>query len=126
MKPITFPNLGLEFLINPVAFSIGEKDIYWYGIIITFGIALAIFLAWSNRKKQKIEWDTIIDFVLVAIPAGIICARLYYVLFDIEQYIEKPLKVFELRSGGLAIYGGIIGGAITCYIFCKKRRYKNG
>lgn len=122
MKPITFPNLGLEFSINPVAFSIAGKDIYWYGIIITFGIALALFLAWRNRKKQKIEWDTLIDFILIAIPVGIVCARLYYVFFKWDYYSQNLEEIIQIWNGGLAIYGAVIGGIITAVIFCKVKK----
>ena len=108
MKPILFPNLGLEININPVAFTIFGKDIYWYGIIITMGIALAIFLAWRKRDKQKIEWNTIMDFVLVAIPVGILCARAYFVIFKWEYYSKHLSEILQLWNGGLAIYGGII------------------
>ena len=108
MKPILFPNLGLEININPVAFTIFGKDIYWYGIIITMGIALAIFLAWRKRDKQKIEWNTIMDFVLVAIPVGILCARAYFVIFKWEYYSNHLSEILQLWNGGLAIYGGII------------------
>lgn len=108
MKPILFPNLGLEININPVAFTIFGKDIYWYGIIITMGIALAILLAWRKRDKQKIEWNTIMDFVLVAIPVGILCARAYFVIFKWEYYSNHLSEILQLWNGGLAIYGGII------------------
>ena len=108
MKPILFPNLGLEININPVAFTIFGKDIYWYGIIITMGIALAILLAWRERDKQKIEWNTIMDFVLVAIPVGILCARAYFVIFKWEYYSNHLSEILQLWNGGLAIYGGII------------------
>lgn len=122
MKPITFPNLGLEFSINPVAFSIFGKDIYWYGIIITFGIALALFLAWRNRHKQKIEWDTLIDFILIAIPVGIVCARLYYVLFKWDYYSQNLGEIIQIWNGGLAIYGAVIGGILTALVFCKMKK----
>lgn len=128
MYPITFPNLGLSFDINPVAFSIFGKDIYWYGIIITFGIALALFLVWKicqkDTSKSKIKWDDITDFVLYAIPIGIICARLYYVIFKWDYYSQNLLDIFKIWNGGLAIYGGIIGGIITAVIFCKVRKIK--
>jgi len=122
MKPITFPNLGLDISINPVAFSIAGKNIYWYGIIITFGIALAMFLAWRNRKKQKIDWDTIVDFVLIVIPVGIICARLYYVIFKWEYYSQNIGEILQIWNGGLAIYGAVIGGILTAFVFCKKKK----
>lgn len=122
MKPIIFPNLNLSFDINPVAFSIGNKDIYWYGIIITLGIVLALFLAWKNRDKQKIKWDDVTDFVLFAVPIGIICARLYYVIFKWEYYSKNLAEIFKIWNGGLAIYGGVIGGILTAIVFCKIKK----
>ena len=63
-----------------------------------------------------------VDLCLFLIPISIICARIYYVLFELKYYIKEPLQIFNLRNGGLAIYGGIIGGAVTCYIYCKKKK----
>ena len=122
MEPIIFPNLGLSFDINPVAFSIGNKNIYWYGIIITFGIILALFLAWKNRNTQKIKWDDITDFVLCAIPVGIFFARLYYVIFKWDYYSQNLSEIFQIWNGGLAIYGGVIGGILTALVFCKVKK----
>lgn len=72
--------------------------------------------------KYGIKFADIIDLCIFLIPISIICARLYYVLFEIDYYIKEPLQIFNLRNGGLAIYGGIIGGAVTCYIYCKKKK----
>lgn len=72
--------------------------------------------------KYGIKFADIIDLCIFLIPISIICARLYYVLFEINYYIKEPLQIFNLRNGGLAIYGGIIGGAATCYIYCKKKK----
>ena len=72
--------------------------------------------------KYGIKFADIIDLCIFLIPISIICARLYYVLFEINYYIKEPLQIFNLRNGGLAIYGGIIGGAVTCYIYCKKKK----
>lgn len=59
---------------------------------------------------------------MLLIPISIISARIYYVLFELKYYIQEPSQILNFRNGGLAIYGGIIGGVITCYIFCKKRK----
>ena len=74
--------------------------------------------------KYGIKFTNMIDLCIFLIPISIICARIYYVLFELDYYIKEPLQIFNLRNGGLAIYGGIIGGAITCYIFCKKKKIK--
>ena len=122
MKPILFPNLGLSIDINSVAFSIGEKNVYWYGVIITLGIVLALFIAWKNRENKKIKWDDITDFLLYAIPIGIICARLYYVVFKWDYYSQHIEEIFKIWNGGLAIYGGIIGGILAAFVFCKVKK----
>ena len=129
MNHITFPNLNLEFNINPVAFSIGEKPIYWYGILIMGSILLAIFLGKRKLKNmsdidklsRKISWDLIMDLVLIMIPIGIVCARLYYCFFNWDYYSSHLGEIIKVWNGGLAIYGGVIGGVLTGYIFCKVR-----
>ncbi|MBO5179711.1 MAG: prolipoprotein diacylglyceryl transferase [Clostridia bacterium] len=124
MHPITFPNLGLELDINPVAFNILGRDIYWYGIIIVSGIILALFLAWKNRDTYGISWDTLTDFAFIAIPFGIICARIYYVAFEWDYYKNNLSEIIKIWNGGIAIYGAIIGGIVTAIAFCKKRKIK--
>ena len=78
---VEFPGLGLQFTVNEVAFSIGSYDIRWYGVIIAFGFFLAMVYAWRSAKKMDIDMDRLIDAVLAGTVGGIVCARLYYVLF---------------------------------------------
>lgn len=122
MKPILFPGLGLEFDINPVAFSILGKDIYWYGLIIVFGMLLSLFLAKKDKNKCGISWDDITTFLIWAIVIGIISARLYYVIFKWDYYSQNLGEIFEIWNGGIAIYGAIIGAIITAVIFCKIKK----
>ena len=130
MKPILFPNLGLEFNINPVAFTAFDKDIYWYGIIIMSGIILALFLMWRRTKNMsdvdkatsKITWNNITDMVLFMLPVGVICARLYFCIFKWDYYGSHLEDIFKIWNGGLAIYGGIIGGFVTGVIYCKVKK----
>lgn len=121
---VTFPGLGLEFNIDRVAFNIFGIDIYWYAILIVSAILIAFLILKINNKKCNIEYKDILDLSIFLIPISIICARLYYVIFDLEYFLENPNQIFNIRDGGLAIYGGIIGGAITCYVFCKKRNIR--
>ena len=72
--------------------------------------------------KYGIKFADIIDLCIFLIPISIICARLYYVLFEINYYIKEPLQIFNLRNGGLAIYGGIIAAIITCFVYIAKRK----
>ena len=130
MNKITFPNLNLEFNIDPVAFQVGGKEVYWYGIIIMSGILLALFLAHSKIKKmsdvdravRKLSWDLITDFVIFMIPIGIIGARLYYCIFNWDYYGTHMSEIIKIWNGGLAIYGGVICGIITGIVFCKVKK----
>ena len=111
----------MEFKGDPVAFSIFGIDVYWYGIIIITGMILAILISKYRAKKWGVNPEIIDDIVLVILPAAIIGARLYYVIFEWEHYRGDFLKIIDIRSGGLAIHGGIIGAVISGYIYCKKK-----
>ena len=124
MYNVSFPGLGLDFKINPVAFSIGTYDVRWYGIIITCGMLLALAYAYFSARRFNVEWDTLFDCVLVGIVTGIIGARLFFVLFSLDKYINNPLDFFKIHEGGLAIYGGIIGGFIGGVIVAKVKKAK--
>ena len=119
---ITFPELNLEFNINKVAFSFFNINIYWYAIIIVLAIIIALIILKINENKCNIRFSIMIDLSIYLIPISFIGARIYYILFNPNPYIENPIEVFNIRNGGLAIYGGIIAGIITCYVFCKKRK----
>ena len=122
MNVVTFPGLNLQFNINRIALSIGGISIYWYAILMTSAFAISLLIYKLKNGKFEIKFSDILDLALLVIPISIVSARLYYILFNLEYYVANPTQMFNLRSGGLAIYGGIIGGAVTCYIFCKKRK----
>lgn len=113
-------------MTNPsrVAFALFGKDIYWYGILMAFGIVLAVLIAMSEEKRKKLPKDIVIDMCLVTIPAGVIGARLYYVLFDWQQYAANPIKILFIWEGGLAIYGAVIGGLLAVAIFSRVRKVR--
>ena len=127
MNPITFPGLGLTFHIQRVAFQIFGKDIYWYGIIIAAGFLLAAaFCSW-RAKDFGIKKDDFLDMLLWGLPIGIICARIYYVIFYLSLYRDAQGKfqwseAIAIWDGGLAIYGGVIGGILTCLVVCKYKK----
>lgn len=116
---------GLNFTINPVAFTVAGWEIYWYGIIIATGFLGAILYGILNAKRFGINVDKMLDVVLVTAPVAILCARAYYVIFDGEKLKSfGDFFGFGNNSGfsGLAIYGGVIG-AFTCgYIMCKIKK----
>jgi len=124
MNTVTFPVLNLTLKLEPVAFTIGEIDIYWYAILIVSAMILAFLIFKLRDDLYNIKFLDIIDLAVYVIPIAIISARLYYIIFNLGYYIKSPLEIFNIRTGGLAIYGGIIGGIITCIVFCKKRNIK--
>lgn len=120
MYHVSFPKLGIELTINPIAFSIGDFNIYWYGIIIATGFTIALCYAMINSKRFGIVQDKLIDAIIVGLITGIIGARLYYVVFyPGNTYINNPVSIFQIHEGGLAIYGGIIGGLTGGIIVAK-------
>lgn len=108
-------------VIDPVAFKIGGLEVRWYGVIIAAAIFLAIWLSTRETDKRGLEEDTIIDLALWLIPAGFIGARLYYVFFELDYYLQNPASILAIWEGGLAIYGGLIGGGLALIWFCKRR-----
>ena len=121
---IAFPNLNLFFNINPIAFSLGKVNVYWYGILITFAIILGLILARRRDGKYGIRYENIEDFVIWAIPISVIFARIYYVVFSWDSYKGNFVSVFKIWNGGLAIYGGIIGAVLTAIIYCRVKKIK--
>ncbi len=124
MDKISFPNLGIDFMVNKIAFTIFGIDIAWYAVIITFGIIVAMVLSYRNAKFMKLDTDKFMDSFFYMIIFGIIGARLYYVVFNFDLYKDDLLSIFNLREGGIAIYGAIIFGAISVYIYTKIKKEK--
>ena len=122
MNTVTFPGLNLEIHISKVAFKIFGIEVYWYAILIVIAMVLALIMYKKRDGLYKIKFNDILDLILYLIPISIICARLYYIFFNLEYYFQNPKQILNFRSGGLAIYGAIIGGIIICFVFCKKRK----
>ena len=121
-SPITFPNLGISVNPDPVAFTVFGKDIYWYGIIIACGFVLAAIYMMRRAKAFGITDDDVLDMLLWAVPVGIVCARAYYCIFYWDLFRDNPVSVLYIWEGGLAIYGGVIGGALTLLIVAKVKK----
>ena len=119
---VQLPSLGLNFEINPVAFSINGFNVYWYGIIIGCGFILALIYALCRLKQFGINRDNFFDCVLAGLVCGIIGARLYYVIFRWDYYMQNPSEILAIHNGGLAIYGGIIGGLLGGCIVAKIKK----
>ncbi len=116
---------GIDLKVDPVAFTIGDAwTVYWYGIIIAVGFALAIVYGLRNAKRLGINVDKMIDVVLVTTPLAILCARLYYMIFFEKTFGFKEFFGIGTGAGfsGLAIYGGVIGAAVVGFIMCKIKK----
>lgn len=116
---VAFPGLGINGgEVNSVAFSLGENfNVMWYGVVIALGMLMAIAYACYRCKQHGIKIDDLVDIAIFTIFFGVIGARLYYVIFNPTNF--KTLgDILNLRSGGLAIYGGIIAGALTIVVVC--------
>lgn len=121
---ISFPGLGLSFNPSRVAFSIGSKPIYWYGIIIAAGFLLAVYYAMRRADQFGLTQDNIIDMLICAVPLAIVGARAYYCLFSWNLYKDDPIRVLYIWEGGLAIYGGVIGAVIGLFLYTKVKKVK--
>lgn len=107
--------------MNPIAFKLGPLEIRWYAICILTGLILAVYLAAKEAPRKRIRIDDVLDFILLAFPLSIIGARIYYVIFSWSEYKDNILSVFAIWNGGIAIYGGLITGAIVLYFFTQYR-----
>lgn len=120
---ISFPALGIEW--NPErVFTIGPLSIHYYGLIIAVGLILAVVYGWRRSKQFGIRPDDITDGVLWIVPLAVVCARLYYCIFQWEEYADNPISILYIWKGGLAIYGGIIGAVIGVCIFAAVKKIK--
>ena len=124
---IQFPNIfgGISLNINPVAFQIGNISVFWYGIIIAVGFLAAVLLAMGAAKKYDLISDNVIDLVLISTPIAIVFARIYYVIFSWDNYNGDFFKIINIREGGIAIYGAVLGGFLGVYIFSKWRKIES-
>lgn len=121
INQILFPNLGLHFTIKN-SFSVFGFNIYWYAIIIVIGIMLAVWYATKMFPEKGLNNDDLFNMFLIALPVAIICARLYYVIFSWSAYKDNPLQIFNIRGGGLAIYGGVIGATSVVIVYCIRKK----
>ncbi len=129
MYEIRFPNLGIELEKVMDGFQIGNFELRLYGIVIALGFILAYALIAREAKRTKQDPELYLDFMLWMVIPAILGARLYYVLFSLDEYVKEGQSLGEtivgmlnIRGGGLAIYGGVLAGILTLVIFSKKRK----
>lgn len=122
MEILRFPGPGWEIPISRVAVSIGSLEIYWYGVIIAVGFGLGLWVYLSHNRSCGIHPDEGLDIILWSMLGAIVGARAYYVAFQWDHYKDNLKEIFNLRGGGLAIYGGIIGALIVAFIVCRSKK----
>lgn len=121
---LRFPELGIELNIGSDAFTIFGFTIKWYGLIIAVGLLLAMLYGYSQMKRFGIDSDRATDAIVGGIIGGIVGARLYYVAFAWDEFADDWTKIFNIRQGGLAIYGGLIGALLVGCIVAKIRKMR--
>lgn len=118
---VEFPGLGLEFHLERIAFSIGSFEVAWYAILIMLGFVLAALYALKSIRRFDLNKDKFMDVIILGLFLGIIGARVYYVIFHLESY-QTFFDVINIRAGGLAIYGGVIGAILAGFIGSRWRK----
>lgn len=119
---INFPNLGIYLDHVGKSISIFGFSIAYYGIVIVTGMMIAIWIAQREAKRTGQNPEQYLDLAMIGIAAGILGARIYYVIFAWDYYKDDLLSIFNIRQGGLAIYGGIIGACIAVVIYSRKKK----
>ncbi len=120
---INFPNLGIELKNVPSGFDVFGYHIALYGLVIGIGMLLGWLIVEWMAKRTGQSSEFYLDFALIAIVLSVAGARIYYVVFAWEEFADNPLSVFNLRTGGLAIYGGVIAAILTAAVYAKIKKY---
>jgi phosphatidylglycerol:prolipoprotein diacylglycerol transferase len=120
---ICFPILGNLVINPPASVSVFGREVYWYGILIALAFLLAIFWCVRHSKAVSLSADNVYDVVICLIPLSILGARLYYVLFRLDYYLNYPQEIIRIWEGGLAIYGGLITGVFVIFVMAKRKHF---
>lgn len=110
--------------MNKVMIDLGIVQINWYSFFIFLAMATAAFLVFKESKKKNLNQDTLVDIMFYALIFGILGARTYYVLFNLDYYLSNPLEIIQIWKGGLAIHGGILAGLMVIIYYSKKQKLK--
>lgn len=122
MNLVKFPGLNINLKVPQIAFSVFGIEVYMYAICIVTGIIVAAILCNINKEKFENKFENILDIGIFSLFFGIIGARIYFIIFNLEYYLNNIKEVFNFRDGGLAIYGGLITGILTTIIICKIKK----
>ena len=122
---ISFPGLGID--IDPVReFAVGPLSVHMYGLVIAFGLVLAVVYAMRRSSQFGLTEDHVLDGVLWVTPFAIVCARAYYCAFRWDLYAANPISVLYIWQGGIAIYGGVLGAVAGVLVYCRVRKISLG
>ncbi len=125
VNEIGFPGLSIgPFEISRVAFEIGPFTVHWYAIILIAAIIAGFVFALHEAKRMNIESDVIYDVVLWGLPSAVVGARLFYVIFSLDEMQGSILNIFKIWDGGLSIFGGLIGAVISTILYCRHKKIK--
>lgn len=126
---ISFPIFGSDFILDPPRyFTVFGYNVYWYAVIVVAGFLLAALYIMKRRKDFGLTQDNVLDLFICAVVSGVVGARLYYILFNLHDFVDpgKWLNIFNLRQGGLAVYGGVIAAALVVFIYARKKNLPPG
>lgn len=119
---IAFPGLSLGPFAVSESFHLFGLTIHWYGVIIMLGVIAAYVFCSRIAKDYALTKDHLLDIILFGLPSAIICARIYYVLFEWESYRNNPIDILKIWEGGIAIYGAVIGACLSTYLYCRVKK----
>ena len=125
-RSISFPNLGIHLENVGQSISVFGFEIAYYGMIIGLGVIAGILMAVHEAKRTKQDPDTYYDLAMYAVVLSVIGARIYYVIFSWDSYKDDLLSIFNIRQGGLAIYGGVITAIIVVFVFARVKKLSFG
>lgn len=120
---VSFPHIGIKIANMTKGITVGGFTIAFYGMIIALGMVAGLLIARWQAKRTGQDPDVYSDFAIYGIIFAIIGARLYFVIFSFDQYRDNLLQIFNLRGGGMAIYGGVIGGVLSAFVYCRLKKY---
>jgi len=110
-------------IIDPVMIRFFSLKIRWYGFFIVLSLLISLFILNQLLKSEEsLDFEFFLDYIIIAFPLGVLAARLYYVIFNLDYYLNNPIKIMAINEGGLAIHGGLLLGIIALYLLAKKRK----
>ena len=112
--------------MNPIIVSFGGFDLRWYSVLIATAIVIAYFMIMSESRRFQVKQEFMFNLMFWTLLFAIVGARIYYVVFNLNYYLDNPAEIIQIWNGGLAIHGGLIAGALTIFIYCKKYKANLG